>query len=240
MDAKICINTYDFYELFALPKKRALAAKISIVQCENCPFENVKEWLGTSELERYHSFGSEKRKYQYAIGRVAAKNAIMKLIDTRDPTQIDISNAKDGHPVTENAEISITHSNNYAAAIAFSKKSAFGIDMEIINEQRIKALSYISLKNEPIKQNPTQLTIAWCMKESLSKALLCGFSQPFETFRIKSLQQLANNNDVTTYYATYEHYPQYKCIAKIIDPQKNIVVAFTYTDYPMKKSIYIQ
>ena len=187
MDAKICINTYSFHEFFALPRKSALDAKISIVKCENSPFEKVKEWLETSELDRYHSFGSEKRRHQYVIGRIAAKNAIMKLIDVRDPTQIDISNAKDGHPITENAEISITHSNNYAAAIAYSTESTFGIDMESINEQRIKTLSYISLENEQIKQNPTQLTIAWCMKESLSKALLCGFSQPFETFRIKSL-----------------------------------------------------
>ena len=227
MDAKICINTYSFHEFFALPRKSALDAKISIVKCEDSPFEKVKEWLGTSELDRYHSFGSEKRRHQYVIGRIAAKNAIMKLIDVKDPTQINISNAKDGHPVMENIEISITHSNNYAAAIAYSTESTFGIDIERINEQRIKTLSYISLENEQIKQNSTQLTIAWCMKESLSKALLCGFSQPFETFRIKSLQQLANN-DATSYYATFAHYPQYKCIAKIIDPTKNIVVAVTY------------
>ena len=75
------------------------------------------------------------------------------------------------------------------------------------------------------------------MKESLSKALLCGFSQPFETFRIKNLQQLANND--ATYYATFAHYPQYKCIAKIIDPTKNIVVAVTYMDHTIEKSIYI-
>lgn len=237
MDAKICINTYSFHEFFALPRKSALDAKISIVKCENSPFEKVKEWLETSELDRYHSFGSEKRRHQYVIGRIAAKNAIMKLIDVRDPTQIDISNAKDGHPITENAEISITHSNNYAAPIAYSTESTFGIDIERINEQRIKTLSYISLENEQIKQNPTQLTIAWCMKESLSKALLCGFSQPFETFRIKSLQQLANND--ATYYATFAHYPQYKCIAKIIDPTKNIVVAVTYMDHTIEKSIYI-
>ena len=238
MDAKICINTYSFHEFFALPRKSALDAKISIVKCENSPFEKVKEWLGTSELDRYHSFGSEKRRHQYVIGRIAAKNAIMKLIDVKDPTQIDISNAKDGHPITENIEISITHSNNYAAAIAYSTESTFGIDIERINEQRIKTLSYISLENEQIKQDSTQLTIAWCMKESLSKALLCGFSQPFETFRIKNLQQLANN-DATTYYATFAHYPQYKCIAKIIDPTKNIVVAVTYMDILCKKSIYI-
>ncbi len=238
MDAKICINTYSFHEFFALPRKSALDAKISIVKCENSPFEKVKEWLGTSELDRYHSFGSEKRRHQYVIGRIAAKNAIMKLIDVKDPTQIDISNAKDGHPITENIEISITHSNNYAAAIAYSTESTFGIDIERINEQRIKTLSYISLENEQIKQDSTQLTIAWCMKESLSKALLCGFSQPFETFRIKKLQQLANN-DATTYYATFAHYPQYKCIAKIIDPTKNIVVAVTYMDILCKKSIYI-
>lgn len=227
MDSELYINNYDFDKFFPISKKDVFVAKISIVQCEKLPFETVEKWLTANECERYRSFGSEKRKYQYAMGRIAAKNAIMQLTGEKYPKEIDISNAEDGYPIVKNAKISITHSSNCAAAIAFLSESSFGIDIEQINAKKIQALSYISLEKEPIEQNPEQLTIAWCMKESLSKALLCGFRQSFETFRIKSLHVAYDGN---TYQAEYEHYPQYKGIAKIIGSRKNTVIAVTYMD----------
>lgn len=239
MDAKICINTYDFDKFFAVSKNNKKndsvnnsASKISIIQCKNLPFEIVEEWLSTCELEKYQSFCAEKRKYQYAMGRIAAKNAIMQLTYSKCPKKINISNAKNGSPIVKNTKVSITHSKNYAAAIAFSENSSCGIDIEYIDRQKIKALSYISLEKEPIDKNSEQLTIAWCMKEALSKALLCGFSQSFERFRIKNFRQVAVNYDDTTtiYQAEYEHYPQYKCLAKKPGFQRDIIVSVAYTD----------
>ena len=115
-------------------------------------------------------------------------------------------------------------------AISFVKECTFGIDIERINDQKITALSYISLEKEPVEQNPEQLTIAWCMKESLSKALLCGFSQSFEDFLIKSFQLIKNDNAERCYHAEFEHYPQYESIAKIIDLRTNVIIAATHTN----------
>ena len=227
MDSELCINNYDFDEFFPISKKDVFVAKISIVQCEKLPFETVEKWLSARECGHYRSFRSEKRTHQYAMGRIAAKNAIMELLGLKYPKEIDISNVEAGYPIVKNAKISITHSNNCAAAIAFLSESSFGIDIEQINATKMQALSYISLENEPIEQKPEQLTIAWCMKESLSKALLCGFREAFETFRIKSLQVADDGN---TYQAEYEHYPQYKGIAKVIGSEKNTVIAVTYMD----------
>ena len=222
-----------------------LNLQVSIVQC-NIQYSHfqknlAEKLLNTNELHKYESFGSEKRKYHYIMGRIAAKNAFMQLTTQltkeQNPQKICITNTQEGYPVIENDmdyAVSISHSGNYAAAIVFRKNTSFfrndmscGIDLEYINSEKIRALKKISLQNEPIEHNVNSLTIAWCLKESLGKALLCGLNNDPETFRIKRYFQ---NNDKCTYQAEYTHHQQYIGIAKIIntDTENNIVCAITH------------
>ena len=228
-----------------LVSKNSDIAIVSIVQgsIQYSHFQKnlAEKLLNMNELHKYKSFGSEKRKYHYIMGRIAAKNAFMQLTmqltKEQNPQEICITNTQEGYPVIESDmdyTVSISHSGNYAAAIVFRKNTSFfrndmscGIDLEYINSEKIRALKKISLQNEPIEHNVNSLTIAWCLKESLGKALLCGLNNDPETFRIKRYFQ---KNDKCTYQAEYTHHQQYIGIAKIIntDTENNIVCAITH------------
>ena len=224
-----------------LVSKNSDIAIVSIVQgsIQYSHFQKnlAEKLLNMNELHKYKSFGSEKRKYHYIIGRIATKNAFMQLTKEQNPQKICITNTQEGYPIIESDmdyAVSISHSANYAAAIVFRKNTSFfrndmscGVDLEYINFEKTRALKKISLQDEPIEHNVKSLTIAWCMKESLGKALLCGLNNDLETFRIKRYFQ---KNDKCTYQAEYTHHHQYTGIAKVIntDTENNIVCAITH------------
>ena len=201
---------------FFLPEK-GIVCSLSIVNSEKSDLS----WLSDQELERYHEISSEKRKLHYALGRIAAKHAIISVDPNYIPQQINIMNSDKGNPIVERCDyrVSLSHSKNYALGLAFNK-FAFGIDIEHIDKNRLSALKYITNEDEPIALNERDLTIAWCMKESLSKALLCGFNMPFEPFSIK---QINLYDDI--YVADYKHHPEYKSIAMLLE---DFAIAITY------------
>lgn len=186
--------------------------------------KNELSWLSSQELNRYHEIPSEKRKLHYALGRTAVKHAIISLDQSYYPQKINITNSNKGNPIVECSDyfVSISHSKNYAVGLAFKDSAfSFGIDIEHIDTNRLSALKYITNDDEPIAFNKKDLTIAWAMKESLSKALLCGFSLPFEDFSIKHI----NLYDDIYVVADYKHHPEYKSLAGLLN---DFAVAVTY------------
>ncbi len=180
-------------------------------------------WLSNQELDRYHKISSEKRKLNYVLGRTAAKHAIISQEPKYHPQKINIINSNNGNPLVECCDyfVSISHSKNYAVGLAFKDPAfAFGIDIEHIDTNRLLALKYITNDDEPTTLNEKDLTIAWAMKESLSKTLLCGFSIPFEDFSIK---QISLYDDI--YVADYKHHPEYKSVAGLLN---DFALAITY------------
>lgn len=196
-------------------------------------------YLSSEEISKYFDFGSEKRRKHYLWGRIAAKTALKRLIlrtfyefydslpSSLTESDIFISNEAGGAPkidrigakeFAENFGVSVSHSGEYAAAVAFPADVSCGIDIEMVNPSKIDALRRPILPGEPFNQrdleDPEILTVAWCLKEALSKALRCGFTESFEHFRIKDLQR--QDADDGRYIARYEHFPQYKGIVKRI------------------------
>jgi 4'-phosphopantetheinyl transferase EntD len=180
--------------------------------------------LSAKELDRYRRMKSEKRKRQYAFGRISAKLALGYIDGVKKKSSaITIINSEMGNPIIENSKycVSISHSGNYAASFVFpSDFFSFGIDIEHINARRMEALKFATQSTEPIKREIEDLTVAWCMKESLGKAMLCGFRESFESFAIKNME-FTNGK----YIADYEHHPEYRSIALC---DQNIAMAITY------------
>lgn len=173
--------------------------------------ETLSSWLSEQELERYYSFPSEKRKLSYSLGRIAAKHAMTCIDSSCIPNKITITNSARGNPIVEHSDhcVSISHSKNYAICLTFKDPMfSFGIDIEHIDKNMLSALAYIAGNDEPIASNEKDLTIAWNMKESLSKAMLCGFSMPFESFFIERIELFDE-----IYLARFLHHPEYKSIA---------------------------
>jgi phosphopantetheinyl transferase (holo-ACP synthase) len=179
---------------------------LSIAYMSDFDLENVEEWLSVKELEKLNSFGLEKRKKQYYLGRLTTKKALSLLADGLTFQAISVVNEKSGHPIIENSSYAttITHTNEIVASLVFKSEFSFGIDVENVRKGSAKAIRSAISDEEQIVDDIESLTVAWTLKESLSKALKCGFRAPFEEFELTNFSQ--NNNIFFCSYAKHREF----------------------------------
>ncbi|MDR3187014.1 MAG: 4'-phosphopantetheinyl transferase superfamily protein [Holosporaceae bacterium] len=161
------------------------ACGLAVMKTSDFSAFSYEKWLSKPELEKFDSLGSEKTKIQFACGRIASKIAL-GIFEDAAPSDIDIANEESGRPVIHSSDygVSISHSEKWIAALVFQKEFVFGIDVEQMRENRRNALKYVNRNPEPIPDDLKSLTVAWTMKEALSKALQLGFNLPFEDLAI--------------------------------------------------------
>ncbi|PNR93671.1 holo-ACP synthase [Petrotoga sp. 9PWA.NaAc.5.4] len=110
------------------------AIGVDIVKVERINENNIKKILSIKEKEVYDSFKGEKRKKEYAAGRFAVKEAIIKCFKRFIPySEITVLNKENGEPYLDEDSISyifekfksrgeilisIAHERDYAVATA--------------------------------------------------------------------------------------------------------------------------
>jgi phosphopantetheinyl transferase len=160
-------------------------------------------WLDPSELERLNSFHFPKRQLEWLGGRLAAKHAAGSLMTTDlglwpPYTSLRVDNDASGRPLltcqteanTTPPEISISHSGNYAGALAVTGHSC-GLDLQRLTAKVITVRERFADQSELelINENPAlhdvgeaaALTLLWSAKEAFRKAIACqplmGFTE---------------------------------------------------------------
>ncbi|TVX92161.1 4'-phosphopantetheinyl transferase family protein [Paenibacillus agilis] len=187
--------------------------------------ESTAEWLHPDEVAYLDKLRFVKRRQSYLAGRYAAKHAVAAWIGANIPLQrIAIRHGQleqpivtaDGHP---NIQVSITHCDGGAAAIAFHEAIPLGIDMELVQQEKKDVLlSQITAREcDTVKQLPftqtASLTLLWTAKESLSKALKTGLTVP--SYFYETVDVEANASFV---YGRYAFFPQYRFLSFIAGP----------------------
>lgn len=185
---------------------------------ERTDYEEVIPYLNSQELSYYNSLKFEKRIRSYLIGRFVAKQAVSALSGEEKLANIFIQSGVFRHPIVvsggENIQVSITHSENFGAALAFPEAHPMGIDLEKINVQQRAALEEQVTQREKSKiaslsiSYDMGLTMLWTVKEALSKVLKTGLMTPFEVFEICDARNY--DNYILCYY---KNFPQYKAIS---------------------------
>ncbi|MDR2723932.1 MAG: 4'-phosphopantetheinyl transferase superfamily protein [Holosporaceae bacterium] len=215
--------THNYIESWKFPffngaKREECALSIASMDGEMNPLEK----LSNKEMEKWSSFSLEKRKRQYYLGRITTKEALSKFTDELVFRDISVLNKELGCPFIEGSRYSttITHTNEVVASLVFEKKFSVGIDIEDMRENAIKALKFSVSNNEQISNNLKDLTVAWTLKESLSKALKCGFHLSFEEFEL----HLFSRND-NVFLCSYTKHPEFKGIA-LVDNNKSFAIAY--------------
>lgn len=114
--------------------------------------------FNASELSKFESYGSDKRKLEFYFSRV--------LWLTFNQNQI-IDYKTTGKPILEKGFLSMSHSHNYIV-ICFSETSNLGIDIEMISEKinRVKS-KFLHPKDQ--YKTLTELTQLWTIKEAFFK-----------------------------------------------------------------------
>lgn len=178
--------------------------------------------LTESELRKYDAFKAKTGKMEFLLGRYSAKIAYFELTHGNNFLDIEIANGIFEQPffMGDSAfDLSIAHSKEFGGAIVFDKAYPIGLDIETVSESsdRLDVLSFAT-KYDEIEavdvQKDVALTIAWCMKEALTKAIRTGLTIPLD---LLCLDKLTKGWDVLdTFECEFKNFPQYKGIAKVI------------------------
>lgn len=95
--------------------------------------ESDDEWLAESELEIAHSFRSPKRREEWKLSRMAAKELTIELGLCAAPQECVVDRPRiivNGRPFE--GHVSISHSHGYAAAAIDAKP--VGVDVEVVRD----------------------------------------------------------------------------------------------------------
>jgi len=148
--------------------------------------------LGRRERSTFRNLGrSEQRSREWLLGRLAAKDAIRRLINVHHgeqpyPADIEIENDDFGQPHArirsspprEPVALSIAHCGNTAVAIACHSGPAVGIDLERLGSlgADVDYVAFTAAERDQItaadpSRHQEWLLRLWCSKEAAGKAV---------------------------------------------------------------------
>ena len=198
------------------------------------------DFLHPKELDYLKTLTVERRQASYLLGRFCAKQAAATLHPTLLPETIAIEKGVFEFPFIssthdESFEVSISHSQNLGAAIAYPVAHPMAIDIEKISLKKTRVietqmeLAEIKKVEDYFAQREIALTALWTIKEALSKALKCGMMVNFKLLEIATIE---DNNG--TYVSHFKYFGQYKAITfqhdtwmcSIVLPRKSEVTNF--------------
>ncbi|MBD3181836.1 acyltransferase domain-containing protein [Candidatus Poribacteria bacterium] len=158
----------------------------------------IHQILSRNERNYYKTLNwTEDKKYEWTLGRMAAKDAVRVYINQNYGLQIfpaDIEIIKDqyGRPMVEGywsnsidapPVLSIAHSKDIGVAVAGDNNLMLGIDIEAIakRDPGFEKLAFtqeeiVMLESADSEQQKIEMqTMFWCAKEAVAKALGRGF-----------------------------------------------------------------
>lgn len=148
--------------------------------------------LHPNELSYISGNISGRRKTEYLAGRIAAKNALGLFINEVNPKNIEIARGIFNQPIVRHSsedipEISISHKQSMAVALACQSGHCLGIDIEEYYEHNLGTLEgqLSEAEKQVISQSVDYQLVCsqlWSIKEALSKVLKTGLTAPFEIY----------------------------------------------------------
>lgn len=188
-------------------------------------FDGGRSELTPDDLQYLQQCKSPIRQNSYVSGRFAARRAIAGYLNRGSAQRIDISPGVFNHPVVrcaaaETPDVTISHTQDLAVAIAYDRSHILGIDVEQVNPSKTKFLLGILSPAEqellghiPLNDDAA-VTLAWTMRESVSKALRCGLTVPTAILEI-SRMAVAEDGAVV---CEFMNLGQYKCHSWVLGP----------------------
>lgn len=199
------------------PENRVYQGKICFGYFPALPdlqvYLNNGAWLHPQEQTYADSLKFEKRKKSYLLGRLTAKCAVAALLGEK-PADIWIQSGIFTQPLVvanaSNVQVSITHCDDFGAALAFPEAHPMGIDLERVAPDKKEALerNLTKAEKELMKAWPypyeTGLTLVWTAKEAISKVLKTGLMAPLEIFEITKSE--LHPNYILSHYQNFHQY----------------------------------
>lgn len=177
--------------------------------------------LTTAENARLDGIPSERRRFSFLCGRVAAKAALVRLRPGSDPAVTEIAEGVFGQPVVSGAnlagvQVTISHAEGIGGAIAFPEAHPMGLDIETVRPDLDRTIQTQMTAREmelhralPLASS-TGFALLWTIKESLSKVLKCGLMTPMAIFEANTIEASR-----PVFVTTFANFAQYKTLSVV-------------------------
>jgi len=197
---------------------RLAAALVVAFDEEDGPLiELAADFLGPTEAAYFSTLRFERRQRSYLLGRYAAKLALRGLLNEPDLRAIEIGRGVFDQPIvlppqTDALDVTISHADSLAVALAFPRGHPMGIDIERVDPARLGTI-LTQLSEQEKKwviastENGLRLATAlWTAKEALSKVLRTGLMSSMEIYDLAEFKVAPTG----TWQGLFQHFGQYK------------------------------
>lgn len=181
------------------------------------------EVLEAGELEYFQQVKSNVRRKQFFLGRSVGKSAISLYLNDSNVKGVEISSGVFRQPFVrhssrDNPGVTLSHSADFAVAIAYEPSHIMGIDVEQVDSGRA------SLFKENLTAHEKDIAVrtgceeylvsnvVWTMKEALSKAIKCGMTVPLDILQIEQLHLQSDGS----FLSRFKHFAQYKACSWLL------------------------
>lgn len=179
--------------------------------------EAATKLLGETETVYFSTLRSARRQASYLLGRYAAKTALSALLSEPNFRTIEIERGVFEQPIVRcdgngGWDVTISHTDDLAAALAYPGGHPMGIDLEridprqhetILSQLSEREIGWLNLRSAEKLQFAGAL---WAAKESLSKVLRTGL---MANIRVYDLAEF-NSIDSRVWEGFFENFAQYK------------------------------
>ena len=176
-------------------------------------------FLHAREEAYFKTLVAERRQISYLLGRYVAKKAVGKCFHEQNLSKIEISSGIFQQPIVcytsqENIQVSIAHSQQWGAALAFPEAHPMAIDLETVDPQtdahlwpQITSQEKRLVENLELTQSKS-LILLWTIKEALSKVLKTGLMTDFHVYELSTIR--ANGG---CFESIFKHFTQYRAVS---------------------------
>ena len=209
------------------------------------PATALAAFLDDSEHAQASAFQFPRRRKAFLLGRLAAKLALAPFLSETDRTKIRLTRGVFGQPLVEypllhHAEITLSHTESFAVALAFPRAHPMGIDLETIDPGRAETIKS-ELKFSPAEKQwlhssavepSSAYVMLWTIREALGKALRTGLTCPPELLAAGSLTHLAP----ACWESHSKNFAQYKCLSWLHENQAFSIALPKATEMSLARS----
>jgi 4'-phosphopantetheinyl transferase len=179
--------------------------------------EAATKLLGESETAYFSTLRFARRQRSYLLGRYAAKTALSAALSEPDLRVIEIERGVFEQPIVRYDRnvgwgVTISHTEELAAALAYPAGHPMGIDLEQIDpRQHETILSQLSEReigwlNLHSAERFEFASALWAAKESLSKVLRTGLMANIRVYDLAEFNVIASRERE----GFFENFAQYK------------------------------
>lgn len=171
----------------------------------------------SDECSYFESLLFQRRKSNFLLGRLSAKQAASVLLSEPNLYSIRVETGVFGQPLLRTAavsgyQVSIAHCDDIGTAVVFPEAHPMGIDIERISPDRNKTMESQLTTSERerleavrgLEEYAILLAVSWTVKEAISKILRTGFTASLQVLEINETSFHAG-----CFRSTFSHFPQY-------------------------------